>query len=95
MSTPIDLHQHPFLRVANTATPMLSPALLSGRTDPGWKPDAPHTRTRELDAVAFGQQITQMLVIASCIGRASQVDHLVSYLLTNRSYWPPASIPVG
>jgi hypothetical protein len=74
---------------------MLSAAVLSGRPDPCCLQDAPHTRARELDAIAFGQQIAQMLVIASCVGRARQLDHLTPYLLTNRLYRLPASIPMG
>src|SRR6266700_4474645 len=36
-----------------------------------------------------------MLVIAPCIGRACQFDHLASHLLTDTLYWLPASIPMG
>src|SRR6266566_8788960 len=76
-------------------TPMLPSALLSRRTDPCCQQNATHTCARELDAITLSQQIAEMLVIASCIGRRGPFDHLVSHLLTDRLYRLPASIPMG
>jgi len=95
VSIPVDLHEHPFLGIADTTAPMLPSALLPRRTDACCQQDAPHTRARELDAITLSQQIAQVLVIASCIGRCGPFDHLLSYLLTDRLYRLPASIPMG
>ena len=40
-------------------------------------------------------QIAQVLVIAPCIGRAGQFDHLALHLLTDTLYRLSASIPMG
>jgi hypothetical protein len=80
--------------IAYTAA-LLSAALLSRGSDPCWKPDATHTGAGKLDAITFSQQIAQVLVIAPCIGRAGQFDHLALHLLTDTLYRLSASFPMG
>lgn len=80
MSTAIDLDQHALLDITRASASMLPSVLFSGGTHPSCLQDATHTRAGEPDAIAFGQQIAQMLVIASPIRRACSADHLASYL---------------
>jgi hypothetical protein len=95
MMTAVDLDQHARLGIARAPAAMLPPALFPRGTHPRCEQDATHTRAGEPNALAFGQEIAQMLVIASPIRRGGQADHLGSYLLTDAVHRLPASIPMG
>jgi hypothetical protein len=57
MMTPIDLHQHSFLYIACAATAMKPSPLFPGRTHSRCNQHATYTRSREVNALAFGQEI--------------------------------------
>src|SRR5579863_10657941 len=63
MATAVDLHQHAFLGVALAPTTMLRLASFGLRQQMGTVQDAMHTGPRELDPLAFFQQVPQMLLI--------------------------------
>ena len=94
MPTPIDLHQHPFLRHPLPPPPMLGWLLSACCQQPSLLQDAVDTGTREDDPFPFFEQITQMLLITPRVGRARQLHHPLAHLWADRVGGLPASIPV-
>ena len=84
----IDLDQLPFLPIACPPQAMLGPL---GRLDhqyPFFLQDPSHTGSRNLNLLAFFQQISQMMLITTRVLALSQLAYLLAYLFADAPRTP-------
>ena len=88
----VELEQHAFLGVAVTSAAMLGRAAGARTGEAGLQEDAAERGARHLDALAFREQLAQMLVVTVGVGRLGQGEDPLPHLGRQRMRGRPSTV---